>query len=820
MNKMTYGIYGLLISLFVAFYSNAQPNQRTLISAQYTKQYVELQISDGPVRITPLNEGTVEVYYQPDGVDQLPSFALPENAVPFKEAKWNIVEKGYELLLPNLRVHIQSTPYKLSFYNNSGLLSEEEVGLFHYETLRGFRFTLSENEKIMGGGQRVLGMDRRGHRLPLYNKAHYGYNGESKQMYYGLPAIMSDKKYLIAFDNSANGHLDIGHTETDILQFEADAGRTSYIFSAGNNYKQLIETFVQATGKQPLPPRWALGNYASRFGYKSQQEVLDTIKLFKQKDFPVDAVVLDLYWFGADIKGHMGNLSWDKTNWPEPEKMIESLSEQGVKTIVITEPFILSSSSQWESAVKNNALSKTLSGKPKRFDFYFGNTGLVDVFDENAQDWFWQYYEKLNQQGVAGWWGDLGEPEVHPADALHNFNGAMHTANELHNAYGHTWAKMVYNKQLKSRPKERPFIMMRSGFIGSQRYAMVPWTGDVDRSWGGLKTQVELALQMSIFGLAYTHSDLGGFAGGDIFDAQLYIRWLQYGAFQPVYRPHAQDHIAPEPVFHDNTTQGIVREYVKLRYRMLPYNYSLSIQNSLSGLPMMRPLFLNYPKQAIERTDAYLWGDAFLVAPIVEQGELSKDVSLPQGFWFNYWTDAIYEGGKSHTINAPLNELPVLVKAGSFVPMVSDIANTEAYSTKDLHVHYYHHSSALNNTYVMYDDDGRSPNSLSENNFQTLNFSAQSELKTNNNKPVLGKNSLSLRSILTGSFEEAPYRRNIQFHVHGISEKPSKVWVDGKLFDVSEELSKNKKQAIYDASTKSLKVTGILVTDLSVKLQW
>ena len=820
MNKTTYYVYAFILAFFVACSSYAQPNQRKLISAQYTKQYVELQLSDGPVRITPLNEGTVEVFYQPKGVGQLPSFALPENPTHFKDTQWNIVEEGYELILPNLRIHIQSKPYKLSYYNNSGLLSEEEVGLFHYETLRGFRFSLNDNEKIMGGGQRVLGMDRRGHRLPLYNKAHYGYNGESKQMYYGLPAIMSDKTYIIAFDNSANGYLDIGHTQTNVLQFEADAGRTSYIFSAGNNYKQLIETFVDATGKQPLPPRWALGNYASRFGYKSQQEVLDTIGLFKEKGFPVDAVVLDLYWFGADIKGHMGNLSWDKANWPEPEKMIKTLSDQGVKTILITEPFILSSSSQWESAVNNKALSKTPSGEPKRFDFYFGNTGLVDVFDENAQDWFWQFYEKLNQQGVAGWWGDLGEPEVHPADALHNFNGAMHTANELHNAYGHTWAKMVYNKQLQSRPNERPFIMMRSGFIGSQRYAMVPWTGDVERSWGGLKTQVELALQMSIFGLAYTHSDLGGFAGGDIFDAPLYIRWLQYGVFQPVYRPHAQDHIAPEPVFHDETTQGMVREYVKLRYRMLPYNYSLSMQNSLSGLPMMRPLFIDYPQQAIERTDAYMWGDAFLVAPIVEQGELSKIVNLPQGFWFNYWTDTIYEGGKSHTIDAPLNELPVMVKAGSFVPMVNDINNTEAYSTKDLHVHYYHHSSVLNNTYVMYDDDGKSPNSLAKKHFQTLSFSAASQIETGKDTSEHRKNSLALRCKLVGNFEGAPYRRKVNFHIHGVTKKPSKVWVDNKPYDVSEQSTKNKKQAIYDANTQSLKVTGILVSDLSVKLKW
>jgi len=153
--------------------------------------------------------------------------------------------------------------------------------------------------------------------------------------------------------------------------------------------------------------------------------------------------------------------------------------------------------------------------------------------------------------------------------------------------------KMVFDNQLKMSPDQRPFILMRSGFAGSQRYGMIPWTGDVSRSWGGLKPQVELSLQMSLLGMAYTHSDLGGFAGGEQFDQEMYIRWLQYGVFQPIYRPHAQDNIAPEVVFHDKRTQDILRKYIKLRYNLLPYNYTLAYQNSTTGMPLMRPLFLS-----------------------------------------------------------------------------------------------------------------------------------------------------------------------------------------------------------------------------------
>ncbi len=388
-------------------------------------------------------------------------------------------------------------------------------------------------------------------------------------------------------------------------------------------------------------------------------------------------VILDIYWFGPDIKGHMGNLDWDRNAWPTPEKMISDFAATGVKTIAITEPFILSTSNKWQDAVDNEVLAKTPTGEPRRFDFYFGNTGLVDVFDETARQWFWQPYEMLFEQGTAATWGDLGEPEVHPGDALHLLSdfGLEATGDEIHNAYGHEWARMVYERQVEKYPDMRPLILMRSGFAGSQRYGMVPWSGDVSRSWGGLKPQIELSLQMSLFGLAYNHSDLGGFAGGESFDKELYIRWLQYGVFQPVYRPHAQEHIPAEPVFHDRETRDIVRDYIKLRYRLLPYNYTLAYENSTTGMPLMRPVFFEDESDAslIDEKNSYLWGDAFFVAPVMEPGLSSVNTDLPAGTWFDFWNDTRYEGARNVDIPVTLETIPVLVRAGSFIPMTPEI---------------------------------------------------------------------------------------------------------------------------------------------------
>ncbi len=681
----------------------------------------------GELKITPLDPSAFEVHYREKDVKQLPSFATtgarPELATAVLET-----DRTVAFSIDGLTAVVHKTPLTVSFLRNGETLLAEEHGYFEQETTRGFRFTLNNREKILGGGQRVLGMDRSGQRMPLYNKAHYGYTTESSQMYYGLPAVMSSDKYMIVFDNSASGWLDIGSTERDVLQFEAVGGRTAYIVVAGDNYPDLLENFTAVTGRQPLPPRWAFGNFASRFGYRSEKEVRDVVRRFRRQKIPLDAVILDIYWFGPDIKGHMGNLDWDRNAFPNPERMISDFAADGIKTIAVTEPFILSTSSKWQDAVAQEVLAKTHTGEPRRFDFYFGNTGLIDVFDESAKDWFWQPYKMLFDQGLAATWGDLGEPEVHPHDSIHWLSGAdvEATGDEVHNAYGHAWAKMVFERQADAYPDTRPLIMMRSGFVGSQRYGMVPWTGDVSREWDGLKPQIELNLQMGLFGLSYTHSDLGGFAGGETFDKELYIRWLQYGVFQPVYRPHAQEHIAPEPVFHDRETRRIVRDFVNLRYRLLPYNYTLAYENSLTGMPLMRPVFFENEDdpRLIDEKDSYLWGDAFFVAPVMEPGLEAVQTRLPNGVWFDFWNGRRYDGGQDVAIPVDLETIPVLVRAGSFVPMIDDIQTTQDYSSDVLTLHYYADKSVTRSSGQMYDDDGQAPGNIEAGRFELLHFDA------------------------------------------------------------------------------------------------
>jgi oligosaccharide 4-alpha-D-glucosyltransferase len=790
---------------------------------------VVINTNTAKVTLRAYGEGAIATQYQAFKgkfpASHLPSYAIKEQAMS-AELVIKEDENQLTLTLNKLSAVINKSPFSISYYQNvidqkSKLLIAEQQGFFSGTVdeiteipavdessaitkivkelpVQGFRFHLNDTEKLLGGGERVLGMDRRGHSFPLYNRAHYGYTTHSEQMNFSIPAVMSSEKYIVLFDNSAKGYMDLAKKEKNTLEFSAVAGRMSYIVFSADNYPKLLNNYVDVTGKQPLPPRWSLGNYASRFGYRTEAEVRETVDKFIDLDFPLDALILDLYWFGKDIKGHMGNLAWDKAAFPSPEKMISDIKDKGVNTILITEPFVLSTSAKWQDAVDNHALAKDEQGKAKQFDFYFGNTGLVDVFNGKGQQWFNDIYRELYQQGVSGWWGDLGEPEVHPSDTLHTLSdGSVVNADAIHNVYGHQWAKMVFDNQLNMSPDQRPFILMRSGFAGSQRYGMIPWTGDVSRSWGGLKPQVELSLQMSLLGMAYTHSDLGGFAGGETFDQEMYIRWLQYGVFQPIYRPHAQDNIAPEPVFHDKQTQDILREFIKLRYKLLPYNYSLAYQNSTTGMPLMRPVFFEDGTNLslIDNASSYLWGDAFLVTPVVSANVSSVEINLPSGIWFDYFTSGNkpakkYQGNQTIHLPTSLETLPVLVRAGSFIPMIDDIQSTQDYDASKLTLHYYADKLVSAANYEMYEDDGKTYQAIEKGLFELLQFSAKQQgqqlsikLTRKNQVNNLSSNKYQTQVETGQGYSGMPKNRSMTLVIHNIEQTPSKISLNNTVIN-------------------------------------
>ena len=768
MNKLKIFFLFTIISIL----SFGQNPDRTFINVIEKDNGIEVKVNDGTYHIQFYTNEIVETTFIPKDEE----FKVESHAVVLKPEKLDITYgkslKNIYFKTKGISVTIQKHPFQISYsYQGNPIISEKE-GYSKIENGESIQFNLTIDEVLYGGGARALEMNRRGNRLQLYNKAHYGYETQSELMNYTMPIVMSSKLYAIHFDNAPIGYLDLDSKKDNTLTYETISGRKTYQVIVGDSWLDLIDNYTDLTGKQPLPPRWALGNFASRFGYHSEAETRATVNKFIDEEIPLDVVIIDIYWFGKDIQGHMGNLEFLKDSFPNPKQMIKDFMDKGVKTVLVTEPFILTTSKRWQEAADKDVLAKDSLGNPFKFDFYFGNTGLVDIYNPNGKDWFWSIYKDLAELGVKGIWGDLGEPEVHPEGLLH----ATGTANEKHNIYGHDWARLVYEGYQKDFPNQRPFILMRAGYSGSQRLGMIPWSGDVNRSWGGLQAQPKIALQMAMQGLGYMHSDLGGFAGANL-DDELYTRWLQYGVFQPIYRPHAQEEVPAEPVFRESKTKELAKQSIELRYKLLPYNYTLAFQNNQTGAPLMRPLFFNEPNNRDLQINvtSYLWGNDFLVTPILNSGVKEKEIYFPKNsVWFDFYTDEKFEGGQAKTVSVKENSIPTYVSAGAFIPMAKSMQTTDNYNSNNFSLHYFYDASVKNSDGEVYNDDGETANAFEKGNYEVLQFESEIERRC-----------LELKFNAETGNKYAPENKQIDLIIHNIVNEPKRIKVDGKKIPIS-----------------------------------
>jgi oligosaccharide 4-alpha-D-glucosyltransferase len=773
-------VFFTILYLTITLSGVAQNSNRIYKSFNENEDLLEVYTSDGTYRIKVYSEEIIETSFIPEGE----TFNPISHAVVLTPQKINtkVDESETNLIYSTtgISVNIDKNPFKIKYYYKGKFLVSEKEGYAKNQTGKMLNFNLDSTEVIYGGGERVIGMNHRGYRLQLYNRAHYGYTTHSELMNYTMPLVLSSKVYALHFDNAPIGYLDIDSKKDNTLTYETISGRMTYQVVASDTWTNLLDAYTDLTGKQPMIPRWALGNFSSRFGYHTEEETRTTVDKFIENKIPLDAVIIDIYWFGADIKGHMGNLEFLTDSFPTPDKMIADFKEKGVKTILVTEPFILTTSKKWNEVVSQNLLGTDSLGNPYRYDFYFGNTGLVDIFKPEGKEWFWNIYKKYTDRGIGGWWGDLGEPEVHPSGLQH----ATGSADEVHNIYGHEWAKLVYEGYQNEFPEQRPFILMRSGYSGSQHYGLIPWSGDVSRSWGGLQPQPEIALQMGIQGLGYMHSDLGGFAGGEHFDAELYTRWLQYGVFQPIYRPHAQEHIAAEPVYHDAQTMALAKKAIQLRYKLMPYNYTLVYENNQFGLPLMRPLFFEEQnnKEVYNVSDTYLWGDAFLVSPVLKAGLTSMEVYFPNNNnWFDFFSGQKYKGGSKQEVKVVSDRIPVFVRGGSFIPMAKLVQSTKDYSTSHLDVYFYYDEDVSTSTGSMYNDDGKTPEAYEKEKYEILNF-----------KSEINNNSLKIEFVAETGANYVPMKRDLNLMVHNVTNKPKRVIISNKKIDYKWDEEKQK----------------------------
>lgn len=648
------------------------------------------------------------------------------------------------------------------------------LGSFSEGELQGFSFALEPGEEIYGGGSRAVSLNRRGYRLSLYNNPWYGYGEGADALNYSVPFFISSKGYGLFFDNPSIGVADIGKTKTEELNVAFTSGELNVFVITGNSVADVLTNYHKLTGTQPLPPKWAMGNFMSRFGYTSRQQVEEIYGKMKAEEIPVDAVIFDLFWFGDSIKGTLGNLDWvNKQKWPDAKGMLTNFRKDGVNPILVTEPFVVKTSQNYTASKPYHAVDK--NGKPFVLtDFYFGHGGLLDLFRKDAQDWFWKKHKAQMNKGVEAWWGDLGEPEKHPDGLYHNLKdlgfSRLFSNRDVHNIYGHTWTKFLYNKYAQHYPNKRLFSLNRSGFAGTQRFSIFPWSGDVSRSWTGFRAQLPVMLGMSMSGIPYMHADAGGFAGGEG-DKELYVRWIQFAAFTPVFRPHGTAlyevdknafSFPSEAALIDTPYREIAKKYINLRYKLMPYNYTLAYKQAAKGVPLVAPVHYYYPGDTSQ--SQFMWGSDIMVAPVTRKGVEEMVVNNPNKDWCAFDVlsntyNALLLVDDTMRFSTPLDYMPVLVKAGSFIPMINreKFHNISDTKTDSLVLHYYY--SPKGGTGILYDDDGQSKNALQAGKYELISFKAGPAT-------TLGQR-IIIRSVHNGGFKGRPSVRNIKFVLHG-----------------------------------------------------
>lgn len=714
--------------ILIPVFGYQPPVKKTAAYLFRNRHYLSHHISNGNLEIQ-TDHGILQCFFYSPTMVQIINKPLgtrtPDSSVAIianPMAQTGKVEEQADYLIyhsDSLQVVIHKSPFYLSYVYHHDTILQEEKGYFRRTNQAGLRFKTAPKEHYYGLGERAV-RKLKGHRFELYNQAHYAYEMGAQNLNFSVPVLVSSKRYLLFFDNPQKGYADVGKTEPNILELGAVGGLMKYVFIAGNNYPALYRQYGKLTGTQPLPPRWALGNLQSRMAYRSQKEADSIVDLMQRGDFPMDALILDFYWFGDSIKGYLGKLDWYKPHWPHPEEMIANFRKRGIKTVLITEPYIIDTLANYHIANRLGILATDSTGKTyNNSEFYFGPAGLIDIFKPSAQNWFWQQYERQIKIGVAGWWGDLGEPETHPFDEY----CIGKSAREIHNLYAFYWEKMLFEKYRQTHPQTRLFDLNRAGYAGSQRFGVYPWSGDVSRSWGGLQAQLPIMINMSLSGLPMIHADAGGFAQGDM-DNELYTRWLQFACFSPILRPHGSG-IPSEPVFFNDTTQQIVRSFMKLRYRLLPYLYTAAWEANQEGSPIVKPLFYEFPNDSVAYhiINEYFLGHDLLIAPILQPKLKTKRLYLPQGTWYSWWNAKKYDGGQWIEVPVTLETIPIFVRAGAFIPMVKAVNSTDHYNSGNLTIRFYPEPTGKSSEDYLFEDDGKSNGTVERGDYEILRFS-------------------------------------------------------------------------------------------------
>ncbi len=733
------------------------------------------------------------------------SYAVP--SLDQKVAVFNFTEDETHYFVSTNTVScvINKANFQISFRDNDSKIINEDYLAMHWEEneqFGGYYVYCTKKcypeEAYFGLGDKPTDLNLRGKRLQNWNSDTYSFAKHQDPLYRSIPFFISLNENVahgIFLDNTFKTHFDFAHEDNDKLSFWADGGELQYYYIHGPNMMDVVKRYNSLTGTHKLPPIWALGYHQCRWSYYPESKVKDLADNFRKRKIPCDALYLDI-----DYMDGYRCFTWNKKYFPNPKKMIKELSDDGFKTVVIIDPGIKVDDNYW--VFKEGKENKYFC---RRSDDYFmeghvwpGRCQFPDFTNPEVRLWWGGLFKELVEVGVAGVWNDMNEPAVFgkgtfPDDVRHNYDGFRGSHRKAHNVYGMQMVRATYDGLKKIQKNKRPFTITRAGYAGVQRYSSC-WTGDNVASWEHLKIGSLQMQRLSMSGMPFAGTDIGGFSGEPT--GELFTRWIQLGVFSPFMRAHsAGDTAEREPWSFGQELEDINRKFIELRYKLLPYIYSAFWEHHRHGFPILRPVVMLEQDNPTNRyrEDEFTFGDKILVCPVLEEGATSRKVYLPTGgSWFNYWTHEVLAGGTEHLIDAPLDSMPIFVKAGSVIPEYPVMQYTSEFEVEEMTFQIFYSEQEVNSFY--FEDHGDT-------------FAYEQDIYMEKKFVVNGdKKLLTITQSIEGLF--TPRYETYELIINGLPFKPSKVLIDGKAY--AGEFKFNELKSLVIKTPKHFKQVQVL----------
>ncbi len=565
------------------------------------------------------------------------------------------------------------------------------------------RKQLSADQHIFGLGDKTGPLDRRGQAFVNWNTDSYGFQESTDPIYKSVPFFIATGgaggSYGIFLDNTWRSWFDFGKQDPLMLAFGAAGGPIDYYLIYGPTLKRVVERYTDLTGKAPLAPLWSLGFQQSRFSYMSDAEVRELAARFRKERIPADAI-----WLDIDYQDHYRPFTTNKQTFPDLADLSAALRRESFHLVAITDLHVAdlpnSGYAPFDTGIAGDHFLKRADGTLYVGPVWPGRAVFPDFTRAKTREWWGGLFASQVAAGIAGYWNDMNEPAIFdtpsktmPLDTVHRidepgFAPRAATHAEIHNVYGMENSRATYEGVRRLAPDERAYVMTRASFAGGQRYA-VTWTGDNSSTWNHLKLSVSMLLNLGLSGFSYSGADVGGYIGAP--SPELLTRWIELGAFVPVFRDHFGKGDVRKEAWVDGPVQTAIRKHsIEERYRLLPYIYALADENSRSGAPLMRPVFYDYPEALnapCGQDTTFMLGDRLLIAPPpVLESPSPYTICLPAGGWYDYWSGddaATMPRGAGHdgeagaasdraglvlTSTPSLSRLPVFVRAGTILP--------------------------------------------------------------------------------------------------------------------------------------------------------